>query len=465
MTGPEATLGNLSRRVEALERAVREAVQILNARNGPAQATGTRRPASSASEPRGSLAPPAAPKAAVGALLTKYTNSLPRTASAPLPAYLDSLAKRVDALAGMTLGLETALGVRALGADRVVRRPTGLHAYLDELEARVDALRSGTLVYEEARRTRVEAPEALPRVPQPTEVPWPRRAPLVVTTPLRYTNRRRVRRRWYPRGRNALALLLLLLLLPLLLAALLFGSRWRDNRQLAFAQGVLADMVEAPSYRATGRDTLKAPGESTEISEEFTFVSPRQVRTNFKVLSGRASTTDCKDLTIVVLNSDRYQNCADSSGQPLTWRTDTLDPLVFDTAAVRPWIRFLWCRDIVTRAQPELVDGEPTTVYSCRVKNEQEATVIWQKELQLDPLTRFDRDRFLREAVVNITLWVRHKDGYVGRFQMTKRFPVGEGIAEQEVEYRFTDFGQVEPIPSPVVAQDRPGPLTSLANT
>ena len=156
---------------------------------------------------------------------------------------------------------------------------------------------------------------------------------------------------------------------------------------------------------------MKAPASTTEISEEFAYVAPRQVRTNFKVLSSHAAPTDCLGLTIVVLNSDRHQNCADGSDKTLGWRTGTVDPLVFDTAAVRPRVRFLWCHDIATRVQPELVAGEPTTVYSCRVKNELEAAVIWQRYLQLDPLTKFDRDQFLREAVVNITLWVRHKDG------------------------------------------------------
>ena len=99
------------------------------------------------------------------------------------------------------------------------------------------------------------------------------------------------------------------------------------------------------------------------------------------------------------------------------------------------------------------INGVPTRVFAGRVPNEREAATIWQKKAEdlagQDSKSVAERKKFIDEAVVDITLWVREEDGYIARFVMNKTFPRPSGTVRETVDYVYSDFGQVSPIAPP----------------
>ena len=50
---------------------------------------------------------------------------------------------------------------------------------------------------------------------------------------------------------------------------------------------------------------------------------------------------------------------------------------------------------------------------------------------------------------MNISIWVRQEDGYIGRFSMTKISPQGSSMVTETVDYLYTGFSQVPKIEPP----------------
>jgi uncharacterized membrane protein (UPF0127 family) len=264
-------------------------------------------------------------------------------------------------------------------------------------------------------------------------------------------------------SRRKLRVLLLLLLLLLLLALGLFW--WM--RRPTVGVTVVKRMQEALSYMGQGIDTETVGSQSKEVREQFVFIRPDSVNTHYLSrfigadpttwpIKDGSATYWCADKEIVVMNSARYQACNDPGAKDSAWRGDTMNPDVFDTTLFQPWARFAWCEKgkIREEAATQLINGVENRVYSCRIPGEREAGTIWDK-VEKGSAAALDRDRYIREVVVDITIWVRQTDGYIGRFAMKKTAPLGNRTVTRTIDYVYTDFNTVPTIVAPDMSAKR----------
>ncbi|MBI4337093.1 MAG: DUF192 domain-containing protein [Chloroflexi bacterium] len=357
----------------------------------------------------------------------------------------------------------------------------GLQARLSELTDRQDILYETILRLE--RLLGISAPSPLPRVaPEPARLPVAvgvpaapaatamkvrTRAGGVIIAPLpphepekrrRFSLRESVFSRRRLRG--------LIILAALLVMMLGFGAAWYFNgayQQQRFARRTVSRMANAPSYAATGYEDNTEAGVVKNVKEQFAYVSPDSVMTRYFTRAYRSGTNiaisiDCGDEEIRIVNGTRYQICNDPDAKVKGWRVDTFpNPSYFDTLLFQPWARFAWCGSISEQAESEVVNGASTRVFSCRVPNRREAATIWEQVK--DAKVKADRDKFIEEAIVDITIWVREDDGYIGRFGMKKTAPGKVGSVTETTSYEYFEFGNVPPIPPP----DTSGPVVTEA--
>ncbi|MBI2916542.1 MAG: DUF192 domain-containing protein [Chloroflexi bacterium] len=229
-----------------------------------------------------------------------------------------------------------------------------------------------------------------------------------------------------------------------------------DYRNQTFAKKTVSRMASAPSYRAVGRDTESDAGGVRDVREQFVYNAPDSVRTRYLTTESRpgmgTAAVECADKEIVVIGSTRYQRCNDAESSQQSWRTDSFNPAILRTELFQPWIRFLWCIKVGEQDLSEEIMGVPNQVFTCRVRNEQEAATVWATrpgEAKLSDKSQAARERFLREAVVDISIWVRETDGYIGRFAMTKTAPGSLGPRTETVDYVYSDFGAVPTVGAP----------------
>ncbi len=228
-------------------------------------------------------------------------------------------------------------------------------------------------------------------------------------------------------------------------------------RTQTYAKKTVARMASAPSYRAVGRDTENDVNTVKEVLEQFLYVAPDSVWTHYRTTARRPGmegtvAIDCADKEIVVVGSTRYQRCNDAGSSTKGWVVDSFDTNVLHSELFQPWVRFLWCLKVNEQDATEEIKGVVNQVFTCRVRNEQEATTIWQRkagENKLDGKSEAARQRFLTETVVDITVWVRETDGYIGRFAMTKTSPGTLGPKTETVDYVYSEFGEIAPIAAP----------------
>ena len=252
----------------------------------------------------------------------------------------------------------------------------------------------------------------------------------------------------------------LIILVAVLLVIVGLGTAWYLNkgyRIQAFAQKTVLRMASAPSYRAIGLDTTTDAGSIKEVREQFSYVAPDSVQTRYLTAarqpgSDTSVSIGCRDQEIIIIASTRYQRCNDPDADPKGWRTDSYNTNVFDTTLFQPWTRFSWVKNIKEEEETQQINGVTTRIFSGRVPNEREAATIWSKDKGLSGKgvkSAEARERFIREAVVDITVWVREEDGYIARFLMNKTVPGILGSQKETVDYVYSEFRQVSPIAPP----------------
>ena len=435
--------------------------------------------------------------------------------TADLPVYVRSVADQLARLRYAVPRLERALSARAWALKGLEPMPTvDLRMHLVELRRRIATLKRTIPPLERALTPK---PEAIPVTPatQPSPVPFrlaallgaplasawlllagvrwlPGVAPalysratgwLATRKPVRelepptlreLIDRRRVpgepviedvyeRPRWLWHESMFSRRRLRYLILPAALLVMIVGfgtaTYWNgDFQQQSVAKATVRNMSNAVSYRATGVDISRTEGLVQEVREQFTYVAPHQVRTNYKTTARR--TTDgtevpmqCADKDIVIVAATRYQKCSDEGTAIAGWRVDSFDPDIFDTSLFQPFMRYSWCRDIQEAEELQTIEGVSTGVFTCTVVNQREAAVVWQRDGDDLPDTE-EIERFIREAKVEITVWVRQTDGYIGRFAMTKTFPSDNGPITQTVDYVYSDFDEVCSVELPEVSEE-----------
>ncbi len=386
-------------------------------------------------------------------------NGVASDGQADLPEYLRDLRRRLNNLRDIVPQLEMVLAANLAGAVARAGQPLPafsqanyLRVYLNDLRARVDALQGIAPRLEKAFVAGV-AEVSIPEVHAPVVVAPPARAGVVIE-PTPYI-RARLSAGWFSRARLrglALAVAALALLIG-------FGTAWFFNPTYArqrYAQQTVFRMQNAPSYRAIGLDTMSfSISKPQEVREEFQFVAPDQVWTKY-LTSG--ANVQCTNKDIIVISSTRYQRCNDVDAPDYLkkWNPDAYDPTVFNTALFQPWIRFAWCHDFREAAGKQVINGVSNRLYSCRVPNTREADIIFSTRGEnVEALSIKDaqqREKFLKEASVDITIWVRETDGYIGRFAMKKYDPRvnnGRETLQEMVDYQYTDFGKIDSIRPP----------------
>ncbi|GEM_PF-1130420 len=376
-----------------------------------------------------------------------------------LPEYLRDLRRRLDNLRVIMPRLETVLAAntaaalaRAGHAMPATSQANYLRVYLNDLRARVDALQDVAPRLEKAFVSGV-AEVSIPEVHAPVVVTAPARAG-VNLQPSPYVGGR-LAAGWFSTA-HLRGLALAIAALALLLG---FGTAWFFNptyaRQRYASQAVL-HMQNARSYRAIGVDTMSfSVSKPQEIREEFRYVAPDQVWTKY-LTSG--SSNQCSNKDIIVISATRYQYCNDVSAADYLqkWNTDAYDPTVFNSPLFQPWVRFAWCHDFREAPGRQIINGISNRVFSCTVPNLREADIIFstvgENAETLSIKDQQQRDAFLKGAKVDITIWVRETDSYIGRFAMKKYDPRannGKETLQETVDYQYTDFNMIDSIQPP----------------
>jgi len=233
-------------------------------------------------------------------------------------------------------------------------------------------------------------------------------------------------------------------------AALYFNSAYEGRN---FAQKTVRKMQDAASYKAVGKDTIKDVMTTTEVTEQLQYVSPDQVSTSYTTSTSQTAggATNIVDRQVIVLGTVRYQQIVSGTDES-NWQVDTFNPAVLTTATFQPWQRFAWLKDIKEESgQP--INGAPCRVFSGRVDSKKEADAIWGKGVKLTEPANLARAKFIEEAIVDITVWVRKEDGYIARFSMTKSYPGSWGTSNEQLDYTYSDFNQLSSISPPNTSQ------------
>lgn len=270
-------------------------------------------------------------------------------------------------------------------------------------------------------------------------------------------------------SRRRLRPLLLLGVLAVLLAAT--GIAWFLNQNFkrqTFAERTVVHMENAPSYNGKGVDTVTQGSKSTQVSEQYDYISPDHAHSHYLVSTagggfgglsglGGSGATDCLNREVIVLNTQRYQKCGTPGFRIQGWWSDTVDPSVFQSIAFRPWERFSWCSNIHEYPKPQTIEGVTTRVFTCQVPAKVEASRSGSHFA-----TAADKANFIQHATITITAWVRENDGYIGRFHMEKMTPATSASATstEVLDYVYTEFGKVPTIEAPGV-----GGNSSAGNT
>ena len=63
------------------------------------------------------------------------------------------------------------------------------------------------------------------------------------------------------------------------------------------------------------------------------------------------------------------------------------------------------------------------------------------------------RQRFVAQAKVEATVWVRERDGYIARFQTTRTYPGATRNTRETIDYTYADFGKVVPAGAPAISE------------
>ena len=268
-----------------------------------------------------------------------------------------------------------------------------------------------------------------------------------------YSSRRRRGIREPALSRRRLRSILLISIGPVLLIAL--GLAWYLNQDVmrhSLSGQAVSAMSLASSYRAVGADLTVDSSGTREVHEEFSYIAPDQIRSRYRttvrstgssamVAGGGLIPSGCVDTEIVVLGSRAYRLCNDE-GPDATWEIFHADPSIFQSLQFQPWRRLKWCTNIQEERVPGL-DGDDTRVLSCVVPNEREAEFAFGED------STADRERFISEADIRITAWVREGDLCISRFMMEETAPGAAGEISQTLDYAYSDFDSVPPIESP----------------
>ena len=255
------------------------------------------------------------------------------------------------------------------------------------------------------------------------------------------------------------------------------GAAWylnTDYQGQQFAQRIVLFMANATSYHAVGSDDTSDASGTRSVREEFSYIAPSEVAARYITTLSRAGggvgssvAGGCEDRETAILHSTRYQRCNDADVDNC-WLVDSYDSVVFDTLAFCPWMRFAWCKGAPKKLEPQQIRGVDTSVFTCEVSPELEANSIFEKlaaDGSYDPdnkqgkaieKSKAAREKFIRETSVDITVWVRNEDGYIGRFAMTKSSPGTLGTTSQTIDYVYDQFGVVPPLDAPDLTATAP---------
>lgn len=268
------------------------------------------------------------------------------------------------------------------------------------------------------------------------------------------------------RLRLALPIAAGLVLLTVFAVALVFNAVvGRHNR----VKDAVARMAGAPSYTASGVDVTSGVGGPRQVREEFRFIAPDHIYSHYVVSEGQSSAASlfptaasvCRDQEVIVLSTTRYMRCRDP-GQDGAWQVGNADISLFTTLQFRPWERLAWCSNIREQDGEGEAGGAASQVFQCDVPAQREADAYWPPDRLSSRSAKENeaREGFLANGSVQLTVWVRRQDGYIGRFQMKKVSPVSGGSTTQSLDYTYSGFGQVPAISPPDTMGEPPATPT-----
>lgn len=238
---------------------------------------------------------------------------------------------------------------------------------------------------------------------------------------------------------------IIFVLAPLVLVGTM-GAAWIFNTEVQ-GHNLLRDSVKkmagAPSYTAIGTDSLSGGANQQEIRERFDYIAPDQASSRYITSSRQPGPAfqpvlgACVDTSLVIQGSTRYRKCNDASVPSPAWVQESQDPGSFSSLAFQPWRRISWCSDFDLQ-DTQVLGGVKTQIYTCSVPLQKEAAEHGTRVPSVDS-----------GAHVDITVWVREGDGYLGRFAMDKAWPATTGTVTEKLDYVYANFGNVSPIQVP----------------
>jgi hypothetical protein len=240
--------------------------------------------------------------------------------------------------------------------------------------------------------------------------------------------------------------LVILFAIPVLLISLAVGWYFnQDFERQSLSDDIVKTMLGASSYRATGIDMIEG---AREVREQFEYVAPNSIHSLYTTTARDsgfgARPSECTENEVVMIGTSGYQRCLSKEED---WQTFSSDSSVFNRLSFQPWRRLEWCTTF-TEEDTRIIAGEKTKVISCTVPVEREAEADYGTDDSEQKL------RFIANASIGITAWVREDDGYITRFAMTKRIPGSFGSTIQTLDYSYSDFGIVPPLRPPEISTE-----------
>lgn len=236
-------------------------------------------------------------------------------------------------------------------------------------------------------------------------------------------------------SRRRMRPLVILFAVPVLLISLAVGWYFnQDFERQSLSNEIVKTMLGASSYRAVGIEIIDG---AREVRDQFEYVAPNSIHSRYRTTTRDAGfgslSSECVENEVVIIGSSGYQRCI-SKGE--NWQSFNADSSVFNRLSFQPWRRLEWCTTF-TEEDTQLIAGVQTKVLSCVVPPEREA------EADYGPDDSEKKQRFIAQATINITAWVREGDSYITRFAMTKTFPGSFGSTVQTLDYSYSEFNRI----------------------
>mgnify|MGYP001380321783 CR=1 FL=1 len=239
-------------------------------------------------------------------------------------------------------------------------------------------------------------------------------------------------------SRRRMRPLVILIAVPVLIISLVVALYFnQDVERQSLSDDIVKAMLEASRYRAAGIEIIDG---AREVREQFEYVAPNNIHSMYLTVTrdgGFGSLpSECAENEVVMIGSSGYQRCI-SKGED--WNTFSPDTTIFNRLSFQPWRRLEWCTTF-TEEQTRVIAGEEIKILSCAVPPEREA----EADYGTDDSEK--KQRFIAEATIEITAWIRESDGFISRFAMTKTLP---GSTTQTLDYSYSEFDSIEQIRPP----------------